>query len=181
MHYMNCIRNLFKKKQPPSKAAGLLFLDAIHVLGGWQPTKKIPIISGFGGSLKPEEDWQTAAVRETLEELFDIETPPLEIITQIKEILFSSSSRPQRICISDNYTYAILYFSDLITILNIVSDSGIQSPIYPNGIPLTLSDLIFNRIFTPKSEVQQLVLLPVDQHIKLDPYFIEDINKYGTA
>jgi hypothetical protein len=177
---MNCICNIFKKKQPSPKAAGLLFSDAIHVLGGWQPTKKTPIISGFGGSIKPEEDWQTAAVRETLEELFDIEKPPLELITQIKETLLSPSSH-LHICTSDNYTYATLYFSDLITILNLTSDSGIQSPIYPNGIPLTLSDLIFNRIFTPKSEVQQLVLLPVDQNIKLDPYFIEDINKYGTV
>lgn len=179
---MNCIRNLFKKKkQPPPKAAGLLFLDAIHVLGGWQPTKKIPIISGFGGSIKPGEDWQTAAVRETLEELFDIENPPSELITQIKEILFSSSSHQQNTHTSDNYTYATLYFSDLITILHIVSESGIQSPIYPNGIPLTIADLIFNRIFTTKSEVQQLVLLPIDQNIKLDSYFIEDISKYGTV
>jgi hypothetical protein len=180
MHYMNCICNLFKKKQPPPKAAGLLFSDAIHVLAGWQPTKKIPIISGFGGSLQSGEDWQTAAVRETLEELFDIESPPPELITQIKETLFSSSSR-QHVYISENYTYTTLYFSDLITILNLTSDSGIQSPIYPRGIPLTINDLIFNRIFTPKSEVQQLILLPVDHNIKLDPYFIEDINKYGTA
>jgi hypothetical protein len=173
---MKLLCNIFKRKQHP-KAAGLFFTDAIHVLAGWQPTKKTPIISGFGGTMEPNEDWQTTAIRETLEELLDISPVPPALIAQIKENLFYKSSS-SHICISENYTYATFYFSDLITILQIVADYDIQSPIYPRGIPLTIPDLIFNRIFTPKSEIQQLVLLPTDKNIKLDPYFINDINSH---
>ena len=176
---MNYICNLFKKKNPKRSAAGILFTDNTHVLAGYQPTKKTPIISGFGGMIETGEDWQTASVRELLEELFDITSCPSGLIQQIKELLYETNIS-LHISISDNYTYATYLFSDLEKILQIVSDSSIQSPIYPHNIPLTITDLIFKRIYTPKSEIQQLVLLPLEKNIKLDPLFINDINSQIT-
>ena len=47
--------------------AGCIFTNGTHVLAGFQPNKKSPAISGFGGKRHGTETFTQTALRETLE------------------------------------------------------------------------------------------------------------------
>jgi hypothetical protein len=148
--------------------AGCLFTNYNHVLAGYQPNKKIPIISGFGGKKLSYEIIIETAIRETIEELFDINYIPFELIYRIKKI------NPTKIVTQDNYLLFVYSFEQLLDILYI-SKEIISTNLYLS-FPTTIPDLIFNRIINNKSEVSQLCLLPYTKNIKIDPLFILDIN-----
>ena len=148
--------------------AGCLFTNYNHVLAGYQPKKKIPFISGFGGKKINYETITETAIRETIEELFDINYVPFELIYRIKKI------NPTKVVMQDNYLLFVYSFEQLLDILYI-SKEIISTNIYLS-FPLTIPDLIFNRIINNKSEISQLCLLPYTKNIKIDPIFILDIN-----
>jgi hypothetical protein len=148
--------------------AGCLFTNYNHVLSGYQPKKKIPFISGFGGKKLSYETIIETAIRETIEELFDINYVPFELIYRIKKI------NPTKVIMQDNYLLFVYSFEQLLDILHI-SKEIISTYIYLS-FPTTIPDLIFNRITNNKSEVSQLCLLPYTKNIKIDPIFILDIN-----
>jgi hypothetical protein len=148
--------------------AGCLFTNYNHVLAGYQPKKKIPFISGFGGKKLSYETIIETAIRETIEELFDINYVPFELIYRIKKI------NPTKVIMQDNYLLFVYSFEQLLDILHI-SKEIISTYIYLS-FPTTVHDLIFNRIINNKSEVSQLCLLPYTKNIKIDPIFILDIN-----
>ncbi len=168
--------NLFSKccmrrqRQKPL-AAGCLFTDGRHVLAGYQPYKKKPIISGIGGVCEPGESWFVTTIREMFEELFDIQTLPKGLISRIsKEVPYRSKST------TDNYTFAVYTFRDLHAILKIAAEYELTSPLYPKGLPKNVIDLIFLRQHKHAKEVCQLVLLPYTKTMTIDEDFIKDIQ-----
>jgi hypothetical protein len=158
----------------PVAAAGCFFTNGTHLLAGYQPDKRCgPIISGIGGSVKPEETWHQAAIREMLEELLEIHQIPDEFATEIgATVKFSHAF------VSRKYTFMLYSFTDLEKILELCSTKGLASPAYPEGIPRTVADLLFKRDLTATKEVKQLVLLPLTEKITIDSGLQADVNDY---
>jgi hypothetical protein len=140
---------------PPT--AGCVFTDGTYMLAGYQPNKNQPRISGLGGKALNGESYITAAIRETLEELFEINPAPL-IIQDIQMYLI-----PQRTIQNESHTMLEYSFEDLHCMLDILRTHQIQSPLY-NTMPKNITELIFRRNINPKAEVSHLALLPMVHH-----------------
>ena len=155
--------------------AGCLFCNDQYVLGGYQPRKQKPMISGLGGKKEDGEEVYTTALRETIEELFELETVPLEWIESIQQELGSRVQVP-----NGEYISIVYSFEDLHRILQILQTKGAQSPLYEE-FPTNLLSLLFNRkqLDWPP-EISHLVLLPRVSHPKdcpfVSPYFLKDIR-----
>ncbi len=157
----------------PVAAAGCFFTNGKHLLAGYQPTKKKPIISGIGGKVKDGETWYQTTIRELFEELLEIHTLPDGFISEISEAVTFSHA-----FLSKKYTFTLYTFSDLENILKLAHRSSLSSPLYPDGIPQTISELIFKRIYTSATEVKQLVLLPLTETMNIDDALIQDVRDY---
>jgi hypothetical protein len=164
------------------KAAGVVFTDGTHVLAGYQPKKKSPFISGIGGGRDEGETYIMTAVREMIEELYEVTDIAKKTYVSIyKEIV--ERVLPNKIVQSETYIMLLYTFKDLEQILKIAKRNGLKSPLY-ESMPLTLMDLIFKRKFTyadgKQPEISHFALLPVVRHSKehpfVDPYFIEDMD-----
>jgi len=155
-------------------AAGCFFYDGVHVLAGYQPTKRTPYISGIGGSREPGEDYFTNAMRETLEELFNLDIVDPLLISKIRMEL-----QPLDILNLKGYVILIYSFKDLERITQIVYSWGLKSSLYSQR-PRTVSDLIFKRSVNMKAEISHLVLLPFIKHRDtanfMDRNFLRDLR-----
>jgi hypothetical protein len=159
-------------------AAGVVFTDGKHMLAGYQPGKKRPHISGIGGG-KDESDksYIHTAIREMIEELFDISEVPLPLIHDIERHIL-----PTRFIQSGSYIMAIYRLSDIQLILRLVKRHKLISPIY-DKIPTTLDDLIFKRKIPEDRvpEITHLAILPVVLHPHelpfVDPHVVQDMGK----
>ena len=156
-------------------AAGIIFTDGRHVLGGYQPKKRTPFISGIGGMKEPGETYMFTAIRETLEELFDLENIP-EII--LNELVKKLKDKPT--IQNNNYISIICTFEDLNIICNLLKEHNVESRLY-DEIPNILHDLIFKRKINKDSEISELSILPLVNHDKRNPfvdlYFLSDFNQ----
>lgn len=161
-------------------AAGSFFTNGTHVLAGFQPYKERPVISGIGGKCLPGEIPFTTVIRETVEELFNVNEIRDEVISELSEII------PQNIIIHNNYYIHVYSFTDLECMLAILCNHRIISPIY-ESLPKNVYDLITNRkVLTNENyvEISHLTLLPliyynIDENVCIiDKYFIQDINYY---
>jgi hypothetical protein len=153
-------------------SAGSFFTNEKLVLCGYQQNKKISNISGFGGKKElKDKTYIETAIRETLEELFDI-IPDKEITNIINMNIIHKN-----VLIQDEYCMLTYTFDDLETILHILNKFQIKSNLYDN-FPLTISELIFNRKIDSKSEISHLCLLPLKENILIDNDFIKDINYF---
>lgn len=156
-------------------AAGIIFTDKIYILGGYQPHKKTPFISGIGGMKEPGETYIITAIRETIEELFDLENIPNILLNELVEKLKDKPTMQ-----NDNYISIICTFEDLQIICNLLKEHNIVSRLY-DEIPNNLSDLIFKRKINKDSEITQLCILPLVNHDIKNPfihsYFISDLNQ----
>ena len=170
--FLYSIFNKCCSRRKQKQAAGVLFTNGIHVLAGYQPYKKKPIISGIGGVCEPGESIYETTMREMFEELFEIKAVPKTLLKRIKNTI----PRREKVKISKHYTFTVYSFEDLHKILGLAADLGLTSPLYPRGFPTTVVELIFQRSDTQGGEVRQLVLLPVAEDLRLDAEFIEDIN-----
>ena len=141
--------------------AGCLFTNGTHVLAGYQGS-----ISGIGGKAEEEEP-QTTALREMLEEIFDISFD----IEKIRLI-------PQKIIVKKSYTIFVYSFENLETMCSIIKAAGVVSPLY-SEIPTTVWELVLKRL-PHDSEVSALCILPVVNHPRnvpfVEPYFVSDIR-----
>lgn len=166
---MEWIWSLFEKKTSLTdfKAAGCIFTDGNYVLAGYQP-KADYNISGFGGKRRNNETYIQTAIRETIEELFDVD-PPIYIVDYIEINL-----KPVYIYLNNSYIIVHYNFKDLVKILEYCQCFANKTPLY-DVFPETLSDLIFNRCNYNFSEVQQLCLLPFKSDIKIHDGFKMDI------
>lgn len=159
-------------------AAGSVFTDGRLILAGYQPLKRSPTISGIGGKKEEGEAYIETAIRETIEELFEVSDIPKSLIADIKTVT------PQRIIQNGKYIMIVYNFADLEEILKIVKKHKISSPIY-DKMPVNLMDLLFNRklIYSNpdpfwKPEISHLSLLPVVNHKGahfVDSGFIDDM------
>ena len=155
--------------------AGCMFFNEQYLLAGYQPRKQKPVLSGLGGKREGEEDILTTALRETLEELFELETVPLEWITAIQE------SVPNKGLLKNGEYVSVLYsFDDLQKILDLLKEKGCQSQLY-EYFPTNLLPLLFNRrqLKTPP-EISHLTLLPLVFHALETPFvspsFLKDMR-----
>jgi hypothetical protein len=159
-------------------AAGSVFTDGKIILAGYQPLKRSPTISGIGGKKEEGETYLETAIRETIEELFEVFDFPKTLITDIKSVI------PQRIIQNGKYIMIVYNFADLEEILKIVKKYKILSPLY-DKVPMNLMDLIFTRklVYSNpdpfwKPEISHLSLLPIVNHKGIhfvDSGFIEDM------
>jgi len=151
-------------------SAGCIFTNGTHILGGYQPNKAAPCISGIGGKKEGGEEFLETAMREMLEELFGIYNR--------KDFVKTLMAVPyERLLISGDYVSLIYNFVALEKILAELRSSMATSPLYEE-MPLTLNDLIFNRL-PVDSEISHLCLLPVVKHSRGAPFvencFMKDI------
>ena len=163
------------------KNAGLLFIEGPLALAGVQKHRKViegaidARLSGFGGRKEDGDlDWVHTAIRETVEELFDVEHVSVTLIQQIR------SAIPYREPIQEgNYVMMCCNFTDLNNILGIAS-KHIQSPLY-RIMPQTLHDLLIKRDPRSTSEIGALALIPVFVSVLVDPDFREDLKKVSIT
>ena len=156
------------------KAAGCVFTDGKIILAGYQPRKRVPTISGIGGKKEDGETYMDTAIRETVEELFDIKVAS-QLINELKTII------PEKIVQNGSYIIAVYTFMNLEDMLKHMKSKGITSKLY-NKMPVSLMELIFNRklVENPAEnpEISHLALLPLIKHGDaplVDKYFIKDM------
>ena len=156
-------------------SAGCLFTDEMCVLAGYQTRKQKPFLSGLGGKRRGEETYFVTALRETLEELFEIKTVPLEWIEDIlQEVPFPKELH------NGDYIFLLYTFDDLERMLQRLSRKNIQSPLY-TIFPTTKTQLLFERKKTnPPAEISHLALLPLVSQPPDNPlvshHFLKDIR-----
>lgn len=160
-------------------SAGCLFTNDIYVLGGYQPRKQKPMVSGLGGKREGEEELIVTALRETIEELFELPTVPLEWIQSIQQEV-GLRTRIQ----NGDYSFYCYSFEELQHFLQILQTKGIQSPLY-DEFPTDIPSLLFKRKqISPPPEISHLILLPKILHPKdvsfVSPYFFKDISLFLT-
>jgi hypothetical protein len=151
------------------KAAGCVFTDGKLILAGYQKHKKTPMITGIGGKLEEREDPIQGAWRETLEELFEWDTIPEEIL------MFCIDIPPKESFTQNQYIQFIYDFKVLERVLQECYIKGIQTKVY-DKFPFTLQELFFDR--DPKGEhveIDQLVLLPMESQM-IARHFLRDIG-----
>jgi len=142
-------------------SAGCIFTNGTHILGGYQPNKQAPCISGIGGKREDCEEFVQTAMREMLEEIFGIYARP-DFVTALMAIPYD------RLLISGDYVSLIYSFTSLEKILAELVRLNASSSMY-NEIPLNLNDLILKRL-PVDSEISHLCLLPVVKHPRGTPY-----------
>jgi hypothetical protein len=154
--------------------AGSFFTDGNLVLCGYQRDKSINNISGFGGKKElMDKTYIETAIRETLEELFNI-NPDKELITIINLNIIH-----KKLLVIDNYYILTYTFEDLELILQLLNKKNITSNLY-DIFPLTISELIFKRKLDSTNEISQLCLLPLKENVVINNDFIKDINYFLT-
>jgi hypothetical protein len=167
----NMFSNKLKTDHTNFKGAGCIFTNGTHILGGYQPHKTSPVISGFGGKRKEYESFTTTAFRETIEELFDIKDVPKYLIDVLENEIPPSKAKME-----DGYIILIYNFDDLTHLLNEVRTYFGMVKLYPYRFPKDMHELIMNREVHKDSEVSHLCLLPVVNNLQFDPLFVKDIN-----
>lgn len=143
-------------------------MNETHILAAYQPNKKRPHISGFGGKRMNDETFLQTAIRETVEELFDVEVPQklLRTLTQ--------TMCPTKVVLRGSYVCVIYTFDQLMDILEICKKT-LEKTIYP-VFPETLEDLMLKRQPKITSELSHICLLPLVGGLQIDPLFLEDFN-----
>jgi hypothetical protein len=157
-------------------SAGVFFTDGIHVLVGEQNSIDRIVLSGIGGKKEYDETYMETALREMIEELFDIMHVPKNLIK-----LLQKTYTPQMVFQVYTYITVVYSLNDLESMLYLISNFGLHSKAYVS-IPLSLDTLIENRIDTFDSEIKSLTILSLSmQNLPFKPIhidFIHDIEKY---
>jgi hypothetical protein len=141
--------------------AGCMFVNTRHVLAAIHTGKhkSHSILSGFGGKRQdPAESWKRTAIRETIEELFDVGTIP-SLDTHILP-RFLRRCPPSSVIYSDAHNYLTLIYSfrDLEYLLRLCR-KYVKSPLYPQGIPRTVWDILVKRGLPSKTtEIPHILL-----------------------
>jgi hypothetical protein len=158
---------------PGYTAAGCLFVEGPVALAGVQKQflvssgKRAPVLSGLGGRREDGDlDWIHTALRETVEELFDVKDVPVALLNRLRLHL------PIRHAVEvDGYVLAQYSFDDLSVLLRLCT--SLQSPLYKVQ-PRTVHDLITKRC-VGTSEIGSLALVPRLQGVTVDAHFEGDL------
>lgn len=167
------INHLFTDKNTSVYAAGCIFTNGTHILAGLQQKGNKHIISGIGGKCEPNECVNETAIRETIEELLNIQSVDIKLIREICDTI-----KPKHRFINNNYGILVYDFDQLIVLLHIVHkyyQFDFTNSTYVT-FPLNLTDLLFYRNVSTSSEISILCLLPITQNINIDKYFVSDID-----
>ena len=153
--------------------AGCLFTNGTHVLAGFQPNKKTPSISGFGGKRHGTETFTQTALRETLEELFNVKPVSVHLIELIEKNMNPNRVLKQK---TKGGLYYILHynFDDLKLILKYASSYCVDTPLYDEW-PSSIQRLIFHRKIEATSEISHICILPLAEKITIDDNFKKDL------
>lgn len=134
--------------------AGVLFTNGTHVIGGYQPKKEFPCISGIGGKRELRDtSFLYTGLREFLEEVFAIEPNPSYIE------LIQENVTPLRIVELGGYINSVYSFTDLETILRLLQQNGAESRLYET-FPTTIDSLMYTRKIGEDQEITHLAILP---------------------
>jgi hypothetical protein len=154
--------------------AGIMFTDGKHVLAGYnQHTMKI---SGIGGKAKRNETAIHTAIRETVEELFELE----EIPQELSEMLYNNLLFDNLFTRGDYTTFIMDFKYDLQIFFDTISKFILRSRVY-STIPKTLEELLMTRIVAPEAELSHLMLLPCVYNIDLSTCFLNDIYSFKNC
>jgi hypothetical protein len=150
--------------------AGILFTDGRIALVGYG-TDKGKIV-GIGGKRKEGELPYQTAVRETIEELFELTSSIDVLVTSLSNKLVFDE------CITRNgYTTFIMSFKVLENIITDVSGCGIPSRVY-NSLPTTITQLLFNRNMSLYAELNTLLLIPCSDKLEVATCLLNDLKTF---
>ena len=150
-------------------AAGCIFTNQTHVLAALQTKRGVEKISGLGGMKKTGETYQQTAVREMLEELFELKIPD-EILS-----LVTLHIKPHGVHLRGTYVLIHYSFDQLQGILELVKP-WLETTVLYERFPLNLTELILERKQSDLAEITSLCLLPLRSPILLDSHFLNDIE-----
>jgi hypothetical protein len=156
--------------QAEFKGAGCFFTDQRYILAGYQPHKKTPILSGIGGRQDPSESSHVAAIRETLEELLNIDGSK-----QLIYSILNQMGNPSRVLCRNGYTLYMYSFQQLEVLLQAIPAETPSE--YYTSLPKTVNELIWERKTTPDAEISHLCLLPYVKPLTIDSDFLEDLDQ----
>jgi hypothetical protein len=151
------------------------------VLAGYQRKRGDVIISGLGGSRRDDETFIETALRETLEELFDIKEVPPKLLEDLKGKIRPASIKGKEVPDWGIYVQLIYTFEDLQVILKYVERAAIKTHLY-ESFPRTISDLLLKRNPRTRSsspEIEYLTIIPAAADYvgaEFQPEFLEDLN-----
>lgn len=148
--------------------AGILFTDDRLVLAGCRSNG---VITGIGGKKKGDETAYHTAIREMLEEIFELDPLPDVLLKEVYEKVTSYH------VIAGTYTVFLCSFDDLKEVIDIVCSHDVKSRVYDN-LPKNIEQLIFNRHSSEKSEFSHLVLLPYFSNTRIENFFLKDIKMF---
>ena len=171
------ISSVVSTEYPSYTAAGCVFVDGGTVLAGVQKQRLVvqgraePVLSGFGGTRESTDfDWIHTAIRETVEELFEVKVVPIALVQHLRLAL------PFKHVTETNGYVMIQYtFDDLTALMRLCG--SLRSPLYKVQ-PKTLLDLITKRDWrTIDCEIGALALQPLVDGLTIDRLFEEDFGR----
>jgi hypothetical protein len=156
--------------------AGCVFTDGKHILGGYQPHKAKPCISGIGGHAEGGESYLQTAYRETIEEIFHVSTVPKALVDTLIRTM-----TPRNIRMKKGYVLVQFTFTDFEIFLRLCKQAKLQSPLYTK-LPKNLLDTIQMRKTNKEAEISALCLLPIVNHNSricqfVHPGFLHDLSE----
>ena len=156
-------------------SAGVFFTNDTLFLGGYQTINETTFISGIGGTKEDGETYMDTALREMIEEIFDIVDVPKDLISTLKQRF------PPRI-VFQQYTYIIATYSfkDLEKMLKVISRFGLKSRLY-DTIPTTLYELVLFRYPTKDSEITLILLISLNLPTQITNLVHKELKEDITA
>jgi 8-oxo-dGTP pyrophosphatase MutT (NUDIX family) len=173
LSFLSLVQNVAPAER---KSSGCCFTDGNLYLAGYQPNKKTPSINGIGGHIEEGETELQAAIRETIEELFEIHPVPPTVLKEIR-----TNIPPREVHTNHSYTIHVYTFEDLEHMLRRIQAYNLQSKVYQK-FPTSIGDLVFKRNISNcrKAEITHLAVLPFVDHPKenplISPYLLSDIR-----
>lgn len=155
------------------KGAGCIFTNDNHVLAGYQVKQGVPFIGGLGGTRKEGETFLRTALRETLEELFEVNIPESLLTTLELRIV------PIGVHLRGSYVLVHYTFHQLDDIISLSEPFCKNNPFYA-FYPRSCIDLIVNRTKNAYSEVSTLCLLPLETAMFISPEFMGDLQSISS-
>ena len=152
-------------------SAGILFLENTSFLSGFQ--RKQMRWSGFGGKAFPDETPAKTAVRETVEELFEVDLSENDIEQLIEQLSIWHEYS------SKGYIFFVLPFSGITTISEFLEEKGYTSRVYPQ-FPKSITSLISQRIISNAKEIEKINLFTFSDiqefQLAFDKHFLSDLR-----
>lgn len=152
--------------------AGILFTDGKTCLAGYNIKKNF--ISGIGGKSKEGETKFYTAIRETIEELFEIE-PSKSMIS-----MFEANLIKKEVLSCPVYETFVMSYDDLRQIIMLMGFTRINSNLY-DKFPLDINELIKNRKTENAKEISHLLIVPIIHNLSFDHDFLCDIYSYKNS